>query len=125
MEAISADDISSSWLEPMKELSAQIRAIAKEYVDEMPKELCLTFVNMSEDTDEWIQELDDPFGLDNADELAFGYERLQEALDSGICHEMFVLSFIDFARVKYGLDLVPHMRGAECAESMCEWSPDL
>lgn len=123
MEAISADDRSSSWLQPMKELSTQICAIAKEYVDEMSEERCLMFANMSEETDEWIQELDDPFGLDTADEFAFGYERLQEALGSGICHELFVVAFIDFARARYGLDLVPHMREAEQAATMIEWSP--
>lgn len=121
MEGISADDISSSWLEPMKELSAQIRASAKEYVDEMPKKNCLTFAAMSEDTDEWIQELDDPFDLvDGADKLAFGCERSQEALGYGICHKLFTLAFVGFARLKYGADLVPFLSEERY---LSEWSP--
>lgn len=89
---------------PLEELSFMIRARVREFVKGLSKTACLEFLGISTDTDEWISDVEDPFGLDIDQNFSQAERKwYEDARASGICHTFFIEVFQDLAREKYKL----------------------
>lgn len=91
---------------PLEELSEMIRDRVKEFVDGLPKERALFFYSLSVDNTDWVDEVEDPFGLDggyHSSEESQRWRWYKEARSTGVCHTLFSLVFNFLVTEKYKL----------------------
>ena len=107
VDVVFADDGSIHSFGEVGDLTGRIEERVKEFVDGLSRESCLALFEVSKETDEWIDEIEDPFGIDLAedlDDLPDGERKwYQEVVTTGVCHTFFKKVFNELAGQKYGL----------------------